>query len=149
MLNRTDFMYDFNKKVQIVRSIRMKRIISRMLSVMMIAVCVFVLSACSGSGSGGSADPSGSYELTAATAADTGSSASEFDMMKEMGMTATLTIEKDGTGLLNMFGTPVNVTVDKEAKTIKIYDQTLDYTYVNKVFSFVWENTGLEFTKTE
>ena len=138
------------KKVQIVRSIRMKKIISRMLSVMVIAVCVFVLSACSGSsGMGGSADPSGSYELTAATAADTGSSASEFDMMKEMGMSATLTIEKDGTGLLNMFGTPVNVTVDKEAKTIKIYDQTLDYTYANKVFSFIWENTGLEFTKTE
>lgn len=124
----------------------MMKKIGRMLSVLMIVLCVIVLSAC---GTSGGSNAAGTYEMTAASAEGDGSAAEQFELMKENGMSATLDLKTDGTGILNMFGTVINVTWDKGAKTIRIYDQDMEYTCESDVFTFTWENTKLEFTKTE
>lgn len=126
----------------------MMKKISRMLSALMIVLCVFILSACGSSSSGGT-NPVGTYELTAASAEEDGSAAEQFEMMKESGLIATLDLKDDGTGLLNMFGTNISVTWDKDAKTIKVYDQDMEYTIAGDTFTFTWDGTKLEFTKTE
>ncbi len=123
----------------------MMKKINRLFSAFMIVLCIF-LTAC---GSSASSTPVGSYVLDKVSAEGESDAAEQFEMMKESGLSATLDLNEDGTGLLNMFGTAINVTWNKDAKTIGIYGQDLEYTFENKAFTFTWDNTKLEFTKAE
>ena len=122
----------------------------RMFIVFLVSFSVMALTACGGGG--GSAakkdeNPAGTYTLTAASSEGDNSAAEQFESFREMGLEAVLTLEEDGTGNLNMFGTPVTAAYDKEAKTITLYADVLEYTYDGTKLTFVWEDTKLEFTK--
>lgn len=123
---------------------------SKILCTLALAVCMFTLSACGKDGGGSKTGKvTGTYELTAARADGTNEGAEQFEMMKEMGMSATLTLNEDGKGQLNMFGTLIEITYDTEKKTITVYDQAMEYTFEDPVFTFTWEGTALDFTKTD
>lgn len=127
----------------------MMKKMKRLLSVLVAVFCLVTLTACGSGGggaSGGTVKP-GVYELTKATSANTGEPSADFEMMMEFGIISTLTLNEDGTGELNMFGTPIKIDYSKDDKTITIYGDTMEFTYKDKTVTFTWEENILDFTE--
>lgn len=69
--------------------------------------------------------------------------------MAAMGMTATLTVEEDGSAVLDMFGETMELQFDFAAGTVGVEDDVLSYSYADESLSFGDEEMSFTFTKGE
>lgn len=118
----------------------MKKIIKILLCV----AIIFTAAGCSGS------DISGEYELVDVTSTgdDSDTVTSGFALLKALGMEVTMTLNKDGTGVIDILGQTINITYDKSKKAISFQQGgELHYTYKDNTLTIAEEEGSLVFKK--
>ena len=78
-------------------------------------------------------DISGNYQLLKIDAGDSSVSEDDMKTLRDMGMDILLTVEKDGTAKLDVFGEITNMTFDFEKMTFSADGSSnMDFKYENK-----------------
>ncbi len=122
---------------------KMKRIVA----LLMIAIMVFALTACSGGGGGGSSKPSPVGKYTLSGMSENGEATSEEDLklLESLGLTVTMEIKEDGTGVLDLFGETMDFTWDDDNLIVDGEKQA--YTFDGTTFTMESDETSMTFTK--
>ena len=121
-----------------------KRFIALALAIIM----VFSLVACSGgAGGGGNSKPSpvGKYTLSGMEEDGQATSQEDLDLLSSLGLTVTVEVKEDGTGMIDLFGEQLEFTWDDTYITID--DQQQTYEFDGTTLSMENEGTKMTFTK--
>ena len=119
----------------------------KVLALLLIAVMVFALTACSGGG-GGKADkpsPVGTFTLSGMSEDGEETSQEDLDLLASLGLSVTMEIKEDGTGVLNLFGEEMEFTWD--ADNIIVEGEKQPYTFDGTTFTMESDGTSMTFTK--
>lgn len=127
----------------------MKKFLTAFLAIAML----FSLAVCGTAGAAGlktgggelPAETVGTYKLTGMSGED-GVSEDELSAMETLGLTATLTLAPDGTGVLDIFGETTDVTWDESSLTAE--GESIGYTLTDGVLVLSDDDLSLTFTKT-
>ena len=121
----------------------------KMVALLLIAVLVFALTACSGGGGGAASKPSpvGTYTLSGMEEDGEATSQEDLDLLASLGLTVTLDIKEDGTGSINLFGEEMEFTWDED--NIIVDGEKQAYTFDGTTFTMENEGTKMSFTKDE
>ena len=127
----------------------MKR--KKLVSLLLVALMVFTLVACSSSGGGSGAankpSPVGKYVLTGMEENGEATSQEDLDLLKSLGLTVTMEIKEDGTGSMDLFGEALEFTWD--ADNIILEGEKQAYTFDGSKFTIENDGTKMEFTISE
>ncbi len=121
----------------------------KILSVITAGIVCLALTACSGSVKEADvmSERAGLYELSALVSQDKESPAEDLEMMKSKGLVCTLTLEEDGTGVLDLFGEKTEVTWT--AEEVSAEGKTIPYTYQDKQIILNEDSSSMTFTLTD
>ena len=96
----------------------------------------------------------GSYAIVSMVTEEDGDLTEQLAMLGAMGMAPTLTIEEDGSGVLDLFGIPMELTFDFDAMTFTAVDEetgeeaTSPFTYEYGRITMDEEGSHMEFART-
>ena len=93
------------------------------------------------------AEIAGQYEITAMITDGKETPAEDLELMKGKGLTCTLTLDPDGTGVLDLFGEESDLTWDGE--TISTDETEMSYTWENGRLTVVDGDSSLTFLRAE
>lgn len=93
------------------------------------------------------ADIAGEYEITAMVSDGKETSSEDLELLKSKGLTCTITLESDGTGVLNLFGEESDMTWDEES--ISTDEKTMTYTFGDQQLTLIDGTSSLTFSRTE
>lgn len=121
--------------------------VKKVLALLLVAAMVFGLAACSSGGGGGASEkpsPVGKYTMTGMEENGEATSQEDLDLLTSLGLTVTLEIKEDGTGILDLFGEQVEFEWDADNLTVDGSKQP--YTFDGKTLIMETNETKMTFT---
>ena len=117
-----------------------------MISAVLLGLAALVVTGCS-CGRSEPESPAGKYELSAMVTEGKETAPEDIELLKKKGLDCTLTLEADGTGILDLFGEETAVTWDEE--TVSAGDKTMPYIREDKKITLTDGESSLTFSLVE
>ena len=82
-------------------------------------------------------DLSGTYQLNRLDSDEDSVTAEDMETLRSLGMDVLLTLEKDGTGVLDVFGEKQSLTYDIDKMTVTVGGESVEMKYANGELSLI------------
>lgn len=126
----------------------MRKSFGKISSLILTVILLAVFSACAGKDNQTDVmqDRAGTYELTSIVRNGHETPPEDLALLEEKGLKCGITLEKDGSGVLDLFGEHRKVTWDEE--TITAEEKVRQYTYEDGQLTLTNDDSELTFTRS-
>ena len=126
----------------------MRKTVGKISSLILTVILLAVFSACAGKDNQTDVmqDRAGTYELTSIVRNGHETPPEDLALLEEKGLKCGIILEKDGSGVLDLFGEHRKVTWDEE--TITAEEKVRQYTYEDGQLTLINDDSELTFTRS-
>ncbi len=118
--------------------------VKKFAALLLVVALVFSLVACSSGGGGGKPSPVGSYTLSGMEENGEAKSQEDLDLLASMGLTLTMEVREDKTGMMDLFGEQLEFEWDDESIIVDGVKQP--YTFDGTTLTMENDGTKMTFT---